>query len=184
MTTMRMTRRHFFLSWERPTPAGLLRLLLLMAGIESNPGPSSTLPSHGFSTVSTSLFNRSAPISSRPSSSTPTPFRVMQFNINGLAGKIMELVHFLVQNDIMVAAIQESKLNSRSRLPRCPGYTVIRKDRERDRGGGLAFLVRDTLQFRLFDVPPSPNPTQEQQAIAVKSGDGELKIINVYIPPV
>ena len=31
---------------------------------------------------------------------------------------------------------------------------------------------------------PLPNPTQEQQAIAVKSGDGELIIINVYIPPV
>ena len=75
-------------------------------------------------------------------------------------------------------------LNAMSRLPRCPAFTIIRKDRKRNNGGGLAFLVRDTLQFRVFDVPPSPNPTQEQQAIAVKSGDGELKIINVYIPPV
>ena len=44
-----------FLSWERPTPARLLHLLLLMAGIESNPGPSSTLPSHDFSTASKSV---------------------------------------------------------------------------------------------------------------------------------
>ena len=107
----------------------------------------------------------------------------MQFNIHGLAGKIEELVHFLGQNDI-IGCRQESKLNAMSRLPRCPGFTIIQKDREINKGGGLAFLVRDTLQFHLFDVPPSPDPTQEQQAIAVKSGDGELKIINVYIPPI
>ena len=96
---------------------------------------------------------------------------------------MLELVHFLMQNDIMVAAVQESKLNAKSRLCRCPGFTIIRKDRERDRSGGLAFLVRDTVQFRSLDIPPSPT-TLEQQAIAIQSGDGELAIVNIYIPPV
>ena len=234
-----------FLSWERPTPARLLRLLLLMAVIESNPGPSSwrctvctsvirrkqcsvryygclkrchlrcsgvahpndwdsdyrasccptittavsratsstTPPSHAVLTRSTSAFGHSATIPTHAAPSTPTPFRVMQFNVNGLTGKMLELVHFLMQNDIMVAAVQESKLNAKSRLCRCPGFTIIRKDRERDRSGGLAFLVRDTVQFRSLDIPPSPT-TLEQQAIAIQSGDGELAIVNIYIPPV
>ena len=74
---------------ERPLPALLLRLLLHCAGdIKMNPGPDST----------------------------PTPtncLRLMQWNANGISGKITELLTFLHGNNVNIAAIQETKLTNK-----------------------------------------------------------------------
>ncbi|XP_053968961.1 uncharacterized protein LOC128870372 [Anastrepha ludens] len=65
------------------------------------------------------------------------------------------------------------------------GYNVHRHDRQRDNGGGLAFIVHHTVQYRLIDEGiDRRDSTLECQGIAVRSGDSELEIFNVYIPPV
>ena len=74
-------------------PALLLRLLFQCAGdIVMNPGPDET----------------------------PTPInclRLMQWNANGISGKITELLTFLNSNNVNIAAIQESKLTNKSKAP-------------------------------------------------------------------
>ena len=76
---------------ERSMPALLLRLLLQCYGdIEMNRGPVST----------------------------PTPtncLRLMQWNANGISGKITLLQTFLHSNNANIAAIQETKLTNKSK---------------------------------------------------------------------
>ncbi|XP_069968578.1 uncharacterized protein Dyrk3 isoform X2 [Bactrocera oleae] len=111
--------------------------------------------------------------------------RLLQFNCNGLQSKIEEIVAFMSQERVSIAAVQETKLNSRSDLLSCASFNVLRKDRGRDNGGGLAFILHNTVQYRLIDVDiDRRDSTLEFQGIAVRSGDVELEIFNIYIPPV
>lgn len=64
------------------------------------------------------------------------------------------------------------------------GYTIIRNDRS-NKGGGLAFIVHDTVIYRAHNFQNINQTDQhlEQPAIAVTSGETEIIIVNVYIPP-
>ena len=104
-------------------PALLLRLLPQCAGdIEMNPGPVST----------------------------PTPtncLRLMQWNANGISGRITELLTFLHSNNVNIAAIQETKLTNKSKPHKTSGWAAVRLDRHKNKGGGLLILIKDTIQF-------------------------------------
>ncbi|KAI5753538.1 hypothetical protein M8J77_001119 [Diaphorina citri] len=216
-----------FSTSEQPSPASLLRLLLLMAGIESNPGPSTPgniwlcaickLPIHPNSTsvqcnkckqwchlrVCTSLQSHRqwttsfigsccqsmSTIHNTPpqQSLTNANLKILQYNCNGLTNKIDEILHYMTQNNIQIGAIQETKLNPSSKFPNTHGhFSIIRHDRPNsERGGGLAFIIHDSILYKTFMLPPSlPDEVIEQQCISVHSGTTELKIINVYIPPI
>ena len=51
------------------------------------------------------------------------------------------------KNKLQVAVIQETKLTTVSKPKDIKNFTLIRKDRGRDKGGGLAFLVHEDLTF-------------------------------------
>ena len=109
-----------FLVAERLMPTMLRRLLLQCAGdIEINTGPDTT----------------------------PTPtncLRLMQWNANGISGKIIELRTFLHSNNINIAAIKETKLTNKTKPLKTPGWTAVRHDRHKNKGGGLLMLIKDT----------------------------------------
>ena len=108
---------------------------------------------------------------------------ILQLNINGLAGKAQELEMFLHKNNIKIAALQETKLSSRSRL-KFPHFTVVRLDRT-NHGGGLALLIHESIQFSTVDLPQRPveDIDTEVQAIHIPSPEGGFTIVNVYVPP-
>ena len=81
-----------------------------------------------------------------------------------------------------VAALQETFLTAKSNLKCDPDFTLIRKDRMKNKGGGVAFLVHHSLQYRNLDCTVSDKHT-EAQGIAIK-GDEEVHLYNVYILPV
>ena len=56
-------------------------------------------------------------------------------------------------------------------------YTLIRKDRVKDAGGGLAFLVHNSIQFQ--PLPDIQDPHIEYLAIKIMN----ITIVNIYIPP-
>lgn len=88
---------------------------------------------------------------------TPIPslisedFKILQLNCNGLRSKIHEITHFMDKENIMVAAIQGAKLNAGTKLT-ISNYSIIRNDREKDKGGGLAFIVNDMVNYRIVDL--------------------------------
>ena len=111
----------------------------------------------------------------------------MQHNINGIKGKLDQLTHHLEKHEIKVAAIQESKATEKSKLPSIPNYTMLRRDRGKDKGGGLIFLIHDSVPFREIKQPNNikNDPHIEELSIAIISGSKEpdLHIRNVYVPP-
>ena len=81
--------------------------------------------------------------------------------------------------------VQETKLTDKSRDLTTPGYTLVRHDRDRDKGGGLAFLVKNNITFHTNPIPSTikNNSDVEYQSITIHGKDN-LTIRNIYIPPV
>ena len=59
-------------------------------------------------------------------------------------------------------------------------YNIVRKDRERDKGGGPAFEC--DVKYKVTITPASSNPDNIIEVI--KKGDSDIEITNVYNPPV
>ena len=136
---------------------------------------------------------RPPPVNSPPSSTTPPlqnnqhpppnfdhyNMKIMQWNCNGIGNKLHDLTQFVHENNIKIIALQETKLNAKSKPPTIPNFTLIRQDRERDMGGGLAYYVHSSINFTPGPQPQNDNVT-EVQSFKV----GNLNITNLYIPPV
>ena len=147
---------------ERPMPTLLLRLLLQRAGdIEMNPGPVS-----------------------RP---TPTNcIRLIQWNVNGISGKITELLTFLHSNSVNFAAIKETKLTNKTNSPKTIGWAAVRHDRHKNKGGGLLGIIKNMIPF--VDItaalPQAAYHHLEQQGISTTMPNRrQLYIHKIYIPP-
>ena len=219
-------------------PAGLIRLLLIRAGIEQNPGPwycpicnKATTPTsvecskcHEWLHIKCSGFKTSKDrlkykiwhgpccnsSTNPPAASTPPPpppptnppspppqqfqpqdeensdnLRLLQYNINGTASKLDELLHYLDKNNIKVAAIQETKLTIKSSTLNTKNYTLVRKDRGKNKGGGLAFLIHESVTFYQETTPLtlSNDPHLESLTITIPGKENKLQIRNIYIPP-
>lgn len=212
-----------FSSMEQLYPAGLLRILLIRAGVELNPGPTtwycsvckcilrrnqtsvkcntckewchlrpcSGLQSHTQWTntfTSQCCSNIISPTTNSVNANTyndqPPPLVIMQFNCRGLRNKIFEIAHFMHNNNIKIAAIQETKLNENVSL--ClPDFDIIRKDRDRNNGGGLAFIIHKDIKYHTctLPLPLATDDTLEQLAITIRSGNNAVSLVNLYIPP-
>ena len=76
--------------------------------------------------------------------------------------------------------------NSRQPPPPTPGYTLVRHDRPGGGGGGgLAFLIRQDVQFSHLDTNQffPGDPTTEHQGILANLGGHQIACLNIYIPP-
>ncbi len=111
--------------------------------------------------------------------------RVLQLNINGLTGKIDQILNFMRSEKIAVAVLQETKLTPKSKALKTPGFTFVRCDRPQDKGGGLAFLVDENIPFEEIRPPASfaNDAHLESQSISIKLNNSGLLLLNVYIPP-
>ena len=100
-------------------------------------------------------------------------------------GKMEELLNHLETEKILVAAIQETKLTSKSKVKKTPNYSLVRKDRGTNKGGGLAFLVHESIPFHQEKTPVNLDSDKhlESLTINIPSKSGDLMIRNVYIPP-
>lgn len=82
-------------------------------------------------------------------------------------------------NNIKIAALQETKLNANSKIGELGNFTILRKDRQKDSGGGLAFLIDNSIKFETVPVTANDEYT-ECQAIKVEN----TTFFNIYFPPV
>ncbi|ESN91258.1 hypothetical protein HELRODRAFT_182117 [Helobdella robusta] len=68
---------------------------------------------------------------------SPGQLTFLQWNCNGTKNKKDKLQQHLETHKIHIAALQETKLTSRSKEPEFDGYSLYRKDRGLGQGGGL-----------------------------------------------
>ena len=60
----------------------------------------------------------------------------------------MELRYLLINSDIDVLAVQESKLRKTDKTPFIEGYATVRNDRHNILGGGLLIFIRTDIVFK------------------------------------
>ena len=148
----------FFSLMEDENPA-LIFLLLAQAGdIETNPGPQ-----------------------------TLHTLNVLQFNIQSIKNKKLELQHFLHTHNIHIATIQETHLTSKTKTPIFPNYTSLREDSPTP-AHGLLTLIHKSINFtnttKETKQKITPDPITNTQSIKIKLQNREIQIINMYLPPV
>ena len=81
-----------------------------------------------------------------------------------------------------VAALQKKQIPKNSPVPTFSGYNLLRKDRLRNTGGGLAFLIHDSIPYTELPLDPSDH-FLEAQGITITIRNSPLNILNLYLPP-
>ena len=110
--------------------------------------------------------------------------RGLQWNADGINTKMAELNSLVVELEVDVVLIQETKLTEKSRTPRLHGYTAVRQDRPNAEfpGGGLLTYVKDDIAFR--KIGGAKNGSTEALSISIQQNVGKwLDITNLYSPP-
>lgn len=90
-------------------------------------------------------------------SNHPDGFHVAHFNAKSLSHNIEDVRYYLGENRLQALGISETWLteNTPSNLVDIDGYTLVRNDRSRSRGGGVAFYINSGLKFNVFDQSDS-----------------------------
>ena len=92
-----------------------------------------------------------SPTNSLPSQPVPSTTRnklkTYQWNADGIRPKLLEVRDRLLNSDINILAVQESKLRKTDKTPSIEGYATIRKDRHNILGGGLLLFIRTDIVF-------------------------------------
>ena len=94
--------------------------------------------------------------------------RVMSWNADGLSTQVLELKARLIENDVDICLVQETKLRPHLSIPSIPGYAEVRSDRKATSGGGLITYVKKSLISKKIQIS-SLNAT-ESSTISVKMG--------------
>ena len=112
---------------------------------------------------------------------------ILQWNADGIHGKIDELEDFLRTNEIDVACIQESKEIPTDKKIKIEGFTTRPKCRLQEgmaRGGGVIIFVREDLDFQELNCTLlEGNPGLEGQTVEIPTDTQPIRISNVYLPP-
>lgn len=104
----------------------------------------------------------------------------MNWNTRSVQPKTEDLIDLLRTYKIDVAVLTETHLERTTKFS-IAHYNIVRRDRTHGRGGGVAILVRDTLNFR--KLPDVDTFVIESIGIELEDAvDVDLKIFAAYCP--
>ena len=103
-------------------------------------------------------------------------------NINSIKNKF-ESVWELIKDTFDIFLLSESKLDSSFPDDQfsIPGYRIVRKDRDRNGGGLLLYIIED-IPFKIIQNSSLP-PTLEVLPIEINLGRFKFLLIGLYKPP-
>ena len=114
-------------------------------------------------------------------STTRNKLKIYHWNADGIRPKLLELRDHLLNSDIDVLAVQESKLWKIDKTPSIEGYATIRKNQNNIFGGGLLLFIRTDIVFE--KLHSFEKAGMEIQSIHIKATKSSwLDIYNVYLP--
>ncbi|KAL1123961.1 hypothetical protein AAG570_001731, partial [Ranatra chinensis] len=106
--------------------------------------------------------------------------KALLYNIRGIKNNLTELLHTVQTHSVDIAIVTETHLNPRVNLY-TPGYKLVRKDRLTKKGGGVAFLIKESIPYREMTI--DSNSDTEIIGVQLKVNRRDLTIYNVYNPP-
>ena len=113
----------------------------------------------------------------------PNPRRslnILQWNAEGVFRKKLELAERMNKENIDIACIQETHLNSTHRF-QVRGYECFRSDRIERHKGGVLILVRNSINAEELRV--ETNQQAEINGADITHGEECIRIYNAYCPP-
>ena len=107
-------------------------------------------------------------------------FKIMQWNAYCLSSHLNELKHFLSKQKQLpdVICIQETFLKKHRNL-NIDYYTIVRRDRDEQHGGGLATCIRTDLNFKELKAPDDIECLLTEITVNKKT----YTIVNIYQSP-
>ena len=111
-------------------------------------------------------------------------FKMDSLNITSLTRHIDELRAFLADQCLDIVAINETRLDSliADNLVHVDGYSIVRKDRNRN-GGGVCFYLRSTLNYRLRDDLILGDEFEVLSVDIMKPNSKAFNVTAAYRPP-
>ena len=104
--------------------------------------------------ISADITQPPAPTNNTPSHHLPNQswdkLTTIQWNADGIQPKMLELGDKLINSDIDIVAIQESKLRKKDKTPSMEGYATILYNRNNILGGGLLFFICNDVIFKML----------------------------------
>ena len=162
----------------KSTATVVVAFLLLIAGVEPNPGPALT-----------TVTNRQPAASG--SSSFNNSITLGCFNARSVQSKAALIHDLIADNNIDILAIQETWLPPDTHPTfKCdiapPGYTVKHVHQPSvagrpSRGGGIAIVLRDHYKTRPIDLHLQPT-SFELQSLVISSTTPPILLLNIYQP--
>lgn len=105
---------------------------------------------------------------------------VISWNARGIRNKKDELFNFLISRNIDICLISETMLNNNISIKH-PEFYCYRKDRDGGRGGGVAVLVKKTVEHTF--IPPLNTFLIENIGVKVRTSNGNyINIFSCYFP--
>ena len=122
---------------------------------------------------------------SLPSQPVPTTsqnkLKIYQWNADSIRPKLMELCDHLLNSDINILAVPESKLWKTDKTPSIEGYTTIRKHQNNILGGSLLLFIQTDIVFE--KLHSFEKAGMEILSIRIKATKSSwLDLYNVYLP--
>ena len=110
---------------------------------------------------------------------------VCYFNARSIVNKVTYMENFLKINPIHIVFIVETWLNPNiSSTLVCPrGYSIIRKDRQKRKGGGIMILYKNHLPIEEICYHKPQTIEFLCITLSTKNWDAPLCFLCVYLPP-
>ena len=109
--------------------------------------------------------------------------KFIQLNVVSLLKNLDEIKLILYNNDIHICMLNETRLDTSidNHEIDIPGYSVVRKDRDR-KGGGVAIYVHESLNYKQIEYSSLDNLEAVLISVNLKNAK-PLLVLNWYRPP-
>lgn len=104
--------------------------------------------------------------------------KLATWNANSLKGKLTEFKHFVINHDLDIVGVCETKFCNRNKF-HIPGFKTYRLDRN-SRGGGVIISVKNKIDHEKIILH---NNNLEAVGVKITNKNKCIKIFQIYIPP-
>ena len=109
----------------------------------------------------------------------PEKIKILYTNANGIKGKASSLETILIQEEIHIATVAETKLQGPP--PRIEGYSWFTKNRKNSPGGGVAILARNDIISKVRTIDKVEDKGIEILWITLQTDAGHDNLAVGYI---